>query len=94
MNGPLNNIPIPPPAQWGTGLDYEGELVVVIGKAAYNVPESSALEYVLGYTVGNDMCKYHPIDPSFSSREVERASERQVIKIFVITAVYCHSPSP
>lgn len=58
LNGPLDNIPIPPVAQWGTGLDYEGELVVVISKPAYNVPESSALDYVLGYTVGNDMCEY------------------------------------
>ena len=36
-------------------LDYEGELTVVIGKDAKNVPESEALQYVLGYTVGNDV---------------------------------------
>ncbi|KAG8860527.1 hypothetical protein FRB96_003781 [Tulasnella sp. 330] len=35
--------------------DYEVELVIVIGKAALNVSESSALDYVLGYTVGNDV---------------------------------------
>lgn len=36
-------------------LDYEGELVVVIGKDAKNVPEADALDYVLGYSAGNDV---------------------------------------
>jgi len=35
--------------------DYEVELVVVIGKTARDVPLSKALDYVLGYTVGNDV---------------------------------------
>lgn len=42
-------------AQEGTGLDYECELVAIIGKEARDVPESRALEYVLGYSVGNDV---------------------------------------
>lgn len=36
-------------------LDYEGELVVVIGKDAKNVSKEQALDYVLGYTIGNDV---------------------------------------
>ena len=36
-------------------VDYEGELVVVIGKAAKNVSREDALGYVLGYTCGNDV---------------------------------------
>ena len=36
-------------------LDYEAELVVVIGRTAKQVPEERALEYVLGYTCGNDV---------------------------------------
>jgi len=36
-------------------LDYEAELAVVIGKKAHNVPEKDALDYVLGYTAGNDV---------------------------------------
>ena len=36
-------------------VDYECELVVVIGKACKNVPRARALEYVLGYTCGNDV---------------------------------------
>lgn len=36
-------------------LDYEVELAVVIGKPCKDVTESEALEYVLGYTVANDL---------------------------------------
>ncbi|MDL2210935.1 fumarylacetoacetate hydrolase family protein [Desulfovibrio sp. OttesenSCG-928-O18] len=35
-------------------LDYEGELVAVIGKRARAVPEDKALEYVAGYSLFND----------------------------------------
>lgn len=34
---------------------YEAELVVVIGKTATDVSEADALDYVLGYTAGNDV---------------------------------------
>ncbi|MFC1971671.1 fumarylacetoacetate hydrolase family protein [Chloroflexota bacterium] len=36
-------------------VDYEGELGVVIGKKARNIPEDQAKEYVLGYTCINDV---------------------------------------
>ena len=36
--------------------DYEVELTVVIGKPAKNVSEADALDYVLAYTAGNDVC--------------------------------------
>ena len=35
--------------------DYEAELVAVIGKPARNVSEAEALDYVFGYTCGNDL---------------------------------------
>ncbi|KAJ7206777.1 hypothetical protein GGX14DRAFT_636950 [Mycena pura] len=35
--------------------DYEVELVIVIGKAANDVSEADALDYVLGYTGANDV---------------------------------------
>ena len=35
--------------------DYEAELVVVIGKECKNVKAKDAMEYVLGYTSGNDL---------------------------------------
>jgi 2-keto-4-pentenoate hydratase/2-oxohepta-3-ene-1,7-dioic acid hydratase in catechol pathway len=36
-------------------VDYEAELVVVIGREAKNVGRQDALDYVLGYTAGNDV---------------------------------------
>jgi len=36
-------------------IDYEAELVAVIGKTAEKVSESEALDYVFGYSVGNDV---------------------------------------
>lgn len=36
-------------------VDYEAELAVIIGRKAREVTEASALEYVLGYTCGNDV---------------------------------------
>ena len=35
--------------------DYEAELVAVMGKPARNVSEEEALDYVFGYTCGNDL---------------------------------------
>jgi acylpyruvate hydrolase len=35
-------------------LDYEGELVAVIGKAGRHIPKSIALEHVAGYSLFND----------------------------------------
>ncbi|KAH8904820.1 hypothetical protein BR93DRAFT_930243 [Coniochaeta sp. PMI_546] len=53
LAGPYDDIPIHPDAQGM--LDYEGEVTVVIGKDAKNVSEADALQYVLGYTAGNDV---------------------------------------
>ncbi|AVQ99823.1 2-hydroxyhepta-2,4-diene-1,7-dioate isomerase [Oceanobacillus iheyensis] len=36
-------------------LDYEAELTIVIGKEASNVHKENAGEYILGYTIGNDI---------------------------------------
>jgi 2-keto-4-pentenoate hydratase/2-oxohepta-3-ene-1,7-dioic acid hydratase in catechol pathway len=36
-------------------VDYEAELCIVIGKTAKNVSRDDALQYVLGYTCGNDV---------------------------------------
>ena len=37
------------------GLDYEVELAVIIGKDAKNVPKEEAFDYILGYTIMNDV---------------------------------------
>jgi 2-keto-4-pentenoate hydratase/2-oxohepta-3-ene-1,7-dioic acid hydratase in catechol pathway len=36
-------------------VEFEGELVAVIGKPARNLTEEKALSYVAGYTLGNDV---------------------------------------
>jgi 2-keto-4-pentenoate hydratase/2-oxohepta-3-ene-1,7-dioic acid hydratase in catechol pathway len=53
LSGPTDDIVIHPDAQ--EKLDYEGELCVVMGRDAKNVSEAAALDYVLGYTAGNDV---------------------------------------
>jgi 2-keto-4-pentenoate hydratase/2-oxohepta-3-ene-1,7-dioic acid hydratase in catechol pathway len=55
--GPLATVTIPKAAQPPKDHlpDYEVELVIVIGKAAKNVSEAQALDYVLGYTGANDV---------------------------------------
>lgn len=53
LAGPLDDILVHPIAQ--PQLDYEAELTVILGKDAKNVKEDEALDYVLGYTVGNDL---------------------------------------
>ena len=35
--------------------DYEGELVIVIGKVGKNISREQAKEHILGYTIGNDV---------------------------------------
>ena len=35
-------------------LNYEGEIVIVIGKICRNVSPEDAYEYIAGYTIGND----------------------------------------
>jgi len=39
---------------WQKHYDYEAELVIVVGKAAYNVSAAEAEGYIFGYTCGND----------------------------------------
>jgi len=36
-------------------IDYEAEMVIVMGKTANNVSEAEALNYVFGYATGNDL---------------------------------------
>jgi 2-keto-4-pentenoate hydratase/2-oxohepta-3-ene-1,7-dioic acid hydratase in catechol pathway len=43
-----------------SNFDYESELVFIVGKTARNVPEAEALNYVYGYTTGNDFTARDP----------------------------------
>ncbi len=50
--GPFDKIALP---NLSTQVDYEAELVVVMGKVARKVSEDKALEYVFGYCCGHDV---------------------------------------
>jgi 2-keto-4-pentenoate hydratase/2-oxohepta-3-ene-1,7-dioic acid hydratase in catechol pathway len=50
--GPEDSILLPRISQ---KVDWEVELVVVIGKKGKYIPEVQALDYVAGYTIGNDI---------------------------------------
>jgi 2-keto-4-pentenoate hydratase/2-oxohepta-3-ene-1,7-dioic acid hydratase in catechol pathway len=50
--GPGDNIVYP---NGGENIHYEAELVVIMGRRARRVTEKDALNYVLGYTCGNDV---------------------------------------
>jgi len=52
INGPYDPIDYPLNTQ---ALDYEIELGIVIGTRATRVPVASALQYVFGYTIINDV---------------------------------------
>jgi len=47
--------PIVIPTDASERVDYEGELVAVIGRKAKHLSESEALSRVLGWTIGNDV---------------------------------------
>lgn len=49
------DIPVCKLAQASPEIDYECELVVIIGKQGKDIPEEKALDYVLGYAVGDDV---------------------------------------
>lgn len=50
--GPLDSIKYPCETE---ELDWEVELVIVIGKEGKNIPENEAMNYVFGYTVAHDV---------------------------------------
>ena len=52
LAGPRDVVRIPPAS---LDVDYEGEIALVIGKRAHEVPLESALKYVAGYALFNDV---------------------------------------
>jgi 2-keto-4-pentenoate hydratase/2-oxohepta-3-ene-1,7-dioic acid hydratase in catechol pathway len=76
--------------EWDPGLteavDYEGELVAVIGEEARHVSEDEALEYVAGYTIGNDV----------SARDLQLSDEQWVrgksLDTFAPLGPYLYTP--
>ena len=60
------DVCLPP---WETSYDYEAELVIVMGKTCWNVAEEDALDYVFGFTAGND----------FSCRDPQKRTSQWLI---------------
>jgi len=52
LTGPYQDIPLPPESE---AIDYEGEVVVVIGERGRRIPRERALEHVAGYAIANDV---------------------------------------
>ncbi|HTT30174.1 MAG TPA: fumarylacetoacetate hydrolase family protein [Solirubrobacteraceae bacterium] len=52
LTGPYDPIPLPPESE---AIDYEGEIVVVIGDRGRRIARERALEFVAGYTIANDV---------------------------------------
>ncbi len=52
LQHPEGNIVIPPGSK---NMHYEGEFVIVMGKKAQRVTADKAMDYVFGYTCGNDV---------------------------------------
>ncbi len=52
LTGPFDDVIQP---RNGVKLDYESELVVVIGKRAQYVAEADVFDYIAGYAVGHDV---------------------------------------
>lgn len=65
-NGPYDEVHLP---KVSSQLDYEGELVVVIGKAGRHVPRARAMEIVAGFCVGGD----------YSVRDWQKASQTMIM---------------
>jgi 2-keto-4-pentenoate hydratase/2-oxohepta-3-ene-1,7-dioic acid hydratase in catechol pathway len=52
MNGPGGDIHIP---EMSKQVDYEGELAVVLGRRAHRISPDEADDFILGYTIANDV---------------------------------------
>ncbi|KAJ5390455.1 uncharacterized protein N7496_001523 [Penicillium cataractarum] len=67
LAGPDEDIHVHPTARC---LDYEGELCIVIGRDCKNLAEDdNPLDYVFGYTVGNDISSRYWQAPAISSNQ-------------------------
>ncbi len=52
VNGPYDDIELP---KVSSQVDYEAELVVVIGRRCRHVSKANAADFIFGYTAGNDV---------------------------------------
>lgn len=77
-----HQAPIRIPPQCPDRVDFEGELCFVFGKTCHNVDEASAMDYVAGYLVANDVSARDWVPEVFGAEErfeTIRAWERNVM---------------
>jgi 2-keto-4-pentenoate hydratase/2-oxohepta-3-ene-1,7-dioic acid hydratase in catechol pathway len=60
--------------------DYEGELVVIIVRDAKNVSKEEALDYVLGYTAGDDISSRSFLFCNYTKGHQEMATGHQACR--------------
>ncbi len=69
---PTSIIASEQPITWSTAItkqvDWEGELVIVIGTGGRNIPEDEAYQHIFGYTIANDV----------SARDIQSAESQWV----------------
>ncbi len=53
VNGPYDDIPFDPDVS--EAIDYEAELLIIIGQSGKNISRGQAMEHVYGYSVINDL---------------------------------------
>jgi 2-keto-4-pentenoate hydratase/2-oxohepta-3-ene-1,7-dioic acid hydratase in catechol pathway len=66
--GPYDDIPFDP--NFSDKMDYEAELVVVIGRTGRSIPAAEAMDHIFGYTIANDI----------TARDVQRRHGGQWLK--------------
>ena len=54
VNGPFDAVALPGAAV-SSQIDYEAELVVVIGRGGKNIARADAMQHIFGYTICNDV---------------------------------------
>jgi dihydroxyacetone synthase len=64
--------------------DYEAELAVILSRSGRNIPEASAMDYVLGYTCSNDVSARRG---QFKNSQVSFSKGRRECSLFLS----CHS---
>ena len=61
--------PIFVPPQCPDMLDYEGEFCFVFGEQCHNVSADKAMEYIVGYTIANDVSARNWVGEVFEAKE-------------------------
>jgi acylpyruvate hydrolase len=69
--GPEAPVAVPPDAPGH--IDYEGELGIVFGRTCHRVSADVAMDYIAGYTAGNDISARDWVKPVWEAKEAWEA---------------------